>query len=132
MVLLLFRGDYILQGLGGKGFDDFLGRDLDGGAGLGIPSHARLAGPDLNVDQSIIRDISVAEMEGAITGGSEVVEDYPDDKCGPSFLILGFTKAGRALHMQCSYPSRPLIKIVTLYEPDPDLWVGFRIRKQDQ
>ena len=84
------------------------------------------------VDQSIIRDISVAEMEEAITGGSEVVEDYPDDKYGPSCLILGFTKAGRALHMQCSYPSRPLIKIVTLYEPDPDLWVDFRIRKQDQ
>jgi hypothetical protein len=84
------------------------------------------------VDQSIIRDISVAEMEEAITGGSEVVEDYPDDKYGPSCLILGFTKAGRALHMQCSYPSRPLIKIVTLYEPDPDLWEDFRIRKQDQ
>ena len=83
-------------------------------------------------DQSIIRDISVAEMEEAITGGIEVVEDYPDDKYGPSCLILGFTKAGRALHMQCSYPSRPLIKIVTLYEPDPDLWVDFRIRKQDQ
>ena len=75
---------------------------------------------------------SVAEMEEAITGGSEVVEDYPDDKYGPSCLILGFTKAGRALHMHCSYPSRPLIKIVTLYEPDPDLWVDFRIRKQDQ
>ena len=84
------------------------------------------------VDQSIIQDISVAEMEEAITGAIEVVEDYPDDKYGPSCLILGFTKAERPLHMQCSYPSRPLIKIVTLYEPDPDLWVDFRIRKQDQ
>ncbi len=84
------------------------------------------------VDQSIIRDISVAEVEEAISGRSEVIEDYPDDKYGPSCLILGFTKAGRPLHLQCSYPSRPLIKIVTLYEPDPDLWVDFRIRKQDQ
>jgi len=33
--------------------------------------------------------------------------------------------------MQFSYPSRPLIKIITLYEPDPDLWVDFRIRKRD-
>lgn len=46
------------------------------------------------VDQSIIRDISVAEVEEAMLGKSEVVEDYPDDKYGPSCLILGFTKAG--------------------------------------
>jgi len=81
------------------------------------------------VDQSIIREISVEEMEEAISGGSELVEDYPEDKYGPTCLILGFTKTGRPLHMQCSYPSRPLIKIITLYEPDPDLWVDFRIRK---
>lgn len=59
----------------------------------------------------------------------EVIEDYPGDKYGPSCLILGFTKAGRALHLQCSHPSRPLIKIITLYEPDPDLWTDFRVRK---
>lgn len=81
------------------------------------------------VDQSIIREISVVEMEEAISGRSELVEDYPEDKYGPSCLILGFTKAGRSLHIQCSYPSRPLIKIITLYEPDPNLWVDFRIRK---
>lgn len=32
------------------------------------------------VDQSIIRDISVAEVEDAIAGRSEVIEDYPQDK----------------------------------------------------
>jgi hypothetical protein len=84
------------------------------------------------VDQSIVRGISVAEVEEAISGRIEVVEDYPDDKYGPSCLILGFTKAGRPLHLQCSYPSRPVIKVVTLYEPDPDVWVDFRIRKQNQ
>lgn len=81
------------------------------------------------VDQSIIRDISVAEVEEAISGQSEIVEDYPDDKYSPSCLILGFTKAGRALHVQCSYPTRPLVKIITLYEPDPDLWIDFRVRR---
>ena len=81
------------------------------------------------VDQSIIRDISVAEVEDVITGKSEVIEDYPDDKYGPTCLILGFTKVGRPLHLQCSYPDRPLIKIIMLYEPDPELWVDSRIRK---
>ena len=41
------------------------------------------------VDQSIIRDISVVELEEAVTVASEVTEDYPDDKYGPSCLILG-------------------------------------------
>lgn len=81
------------------------------------------------VDQSIIRDISVAEVEFAIANLSEVIEDYPDDKYGPSCLILGYTKAGRPLHVQCSYPSRPLVKVITLYEPDADLWIDFRIRR---
>ena len=84
------------------------------------------------VDQSIIREISVAEVEQAISDRSDVIEDYPDDKYGPSRLILGFTKAGRPIHLQCSYPSRPLIRIITLYEPDPDRWEGFRVRKQSQ
>jgi hypothetical protein len=84
------------------------------------------------VDQSIIREISVAEVEQAISGRSELIEDYLDDKYGPSCLILRFTKSGRPIHLQCSYPSRPLIKIITLYEPDPDRWEDFRVRKQDQ
>jgi hypothetical protein len=83
------------------------------------------------VDQSVIRDITVAEVEEAIANRSEVIEDYPEDKHGPSCLILGFTTAGRPLHIQCSYPSRPVIKIVTLYEPDPSLWVDFRTRASD-
>ncbi len=29
------------------------------------------------VDQSIIRDISVADMEDAVAGQSEIIEDYP-------------------------------------------------------
>lgn len=81
------------------------------------------------VDQSIIRDIMVTEIEEAILSYSEIIEDYTDDKYGPSCLVLGFTKTGRALHVHCSYPARPVIKIITMYEPDPSLWVDFRNRK---
>lgn len=79
------------------------------------------------VDQSILRHISVQELREAITNG-EIIEDYPDDKYGPSCLILGYTRAGRPLHFQCTYPSRPLLKIITLYEPEPNRWIDFRIR----
>ncbi len=71
----------------------------------------------------------MAELEEAIGGQSEIIEDYPEDKYGPSCLVLGFRKAGRPLHVQCSYPTRPLVKIITLYEPDPDLWIDFRVRR---
>ena len=80
------------------------------------------------VDQSIIRRISIQETR-EVFGDAEVIEDYPEDRYGPSCLILGRTRAGRPLHIQCSYPSRPLIKIITLYEPDTDLWIDFRIRR---
>lgn len=80
------------------------------------------------VDQSILRRVSVQELREAIANG-EVIEDYLHDKYGPSCLILGFTQVGRLLHVQCSYPSRPLVKIITLYEPDPKLWIDFKVRR---
>ena len=80
------------------------------------------------VDQSIIRHISVQEIREAFSNG-EIIEDYPDDKYGPSCLVRGFTQGDRPLHVVCSYPSRPLVKIVTLYEPDPDRWIDFRTRR---
>jgi hypothetical protein len=80
------------------------------------------------VDQSFLRRISVQEIREAIACGI-VIEDNPEDKYGPSCLVLGFTGVHRPLHIQCSHPSRPVIKIITLYEPDPDLWVDYRVRK---
>jgi hypothetical protein len=81
------------------------------------------------VDHSVIRHISVSELREAIAHG-EIIEDYPDDKYGPSCLILGFPLEQRPLHIQCSYPSRPLVKIITLYEPDVKLWIDFKIRRR--
>ncbi|MFO7901734.1 MAG: DUF4258 domain-containing protein [Pirellulaceae bacterium] len=68
------------------------------------------------------------ELREAVEAG-EVIEHYPNDKYGPSCLILGFTTSGRPLHVSCSYPSRPLIKIITVYEPDPEQWREFRQRR---
>ena len=72
-------------------------------------------------DQSIVRRIRVAEIKEAIANG-QIIEDYPTDKYGPSCLICGITSTKRPLHTQCSYPIRPLIKIITVYEPDPERW----------
>ena len=80
------------------------------------------------VDQSILRRISFQELLEAIETG-EIIEDYPDDKYGPSCLIFGVTIIERPIHTQCSYPSRPLLKIITLYEPDEEQWIDFKVRK---
>jgi len=80
------------------------------------------------LDQSILRRISVQEVRDAIQN-AEIIEDYPDDKYGPSCLVLCFTKAGRPLHVQFSYPTRPVVKLITLYQPDPALWIDNKIRR---
>ncbi len=81
------------------------------------------------VDQSIIRRITVAELAEAIASANEILEDYPEDKYGPSCLILGFTRKRRPLHIQCSYPNRPLVRVITVYEPHEDLWIDYRLRR---
>lgn len=80
------------------------------------------------VDQSIIRRIRMSEMREAISNG-EVIEDYPEDKYGPSCLIHGKTAGGRAIHVQCSHPSRQVIRVITVYEPDPERWIDFKVRR---
>lgn len=49
------------------------------------------------MDQSILRGISVAELEEAILNHSEIIEDDTEDKYGPSCLILS-----RASETGCS------------------------------
>jgi hypothetical protein len=80
------------------------------------------------VDRMLLRDISVTETREAFDSG-EIIEDYPDDKYGPSCLIFGMTAKQRPLHIQCSHPTRPLLKVITVYEPDPAEWIEFRERK---
>ena len=80
------------------------------------------------VDQSIIRHISVRDLREAIASG-EVIEVYPEDKYGPSCLIFGMTSNDRPVHVQCSDPSRSIVKIITVYEPDPAIWIEFKVRR---
>jgi len=80
-------------------------------------------------DRLILREIKVQEVREAVKNG-EIIEDYAQDKYGPSCLILGWTRAQRPLHIQCSYPSRSVIKVVTVYEPNPAEWIAFRVRRE--
>ena len=75
--------------------------------------------------RAIERNISESEIKAASVT-MEVIEDYPDDKYSPSCLLLGFTLANRALHLQVSRIKSDNVKIITLYEPDPMQWIDYR------
>ncbi len=79
------------------------------------------------VERTTIRKVSRAEIEQAVNR-AEVIEEYPQDKYGPSCLLYGKTDLGRALHIQVSCPPAS-VKIITVYEPDPDEWEDNRRRK---
>ncbi len=74
------------------------------------------------------RDITSLEIRQAGKQAT-IIEDYPDDKYSPSCLLLGFTIASRALHIQVSFAETELVKIITLYEPDPAEWINSSQRR---
>ncbi len=74
------------------------------------------------------RGISPDEIRQVILSG-EIIEDYPEDKYGPSCLIYGITEKGRILHVQCSFNP---VWIITAYDPtlNPDDWeTNFKTRR---
>jgi len=81
---------------------------------------------DHAIKRMIQRSIERFEIEQAIVNG-EIIEEYPQDKYSPSCLIYGQTDAGRNLHVQVSLP--PRVVVVTTYEPDPEEWIDWRIRR---
>jgi len=74
------------------------------------------------------RNISDQEIRQAGIQAN-VIEEYPDDKYSPSCLLLGFTQTGRPLHIQVSLAETELVKIITLYEPDPSEWINHSQRR---
>ena len=79
--------------------------------------------------RAVERNISEWEIREAGTE-AVIVEEYPDDKYGPTWLVLGFTGLGRPFHIQISVADSSQIRIVTLYEPNTDEWEDFVRRRR--
>lgn len=79
--------------------------------------------------RAIERNISEQEIKEC-GENIELIEDYPEDKYSPSSLLLGFTKGQRALHLQVSRVESDTIKIITVYEPNPNEWIDGKIRRK--
>ena len=61
---------------------------------------------------------------------ANIIEDYPEDKYSPSCLLLGFASANRPLHVLVSRDDTALVKVITVYEPDPEIWIDYTRRRQ--
>ncbi len=78
--------------------------------------------------RAVERNISEQDIREA-GANAIIVEEYPDDKYGPTWLVLGFTQERRPLHIQLSVADLALIRIVTLYEPDSNEWIDYARRR---
>lgn len=65
-------------------------------------------------------DITIQEIENAILEG-EIIENYPQDSRGASFLVLGYVK-NRAIHIVCSILPNKWLRIITVYIPKTPKW----------
>ena len=74
------------------------------------------------------RMITTGEVRSVVEGG-EIIEEYPGDPRGRSFLMLGYGEGGRPVHVVCS-PKKDYLAIITAYLPDAREWShDYRVRK---
>ena len=66
--------------------------------------------------------ILVQELEQSVMSG-ELLEDYADDPRGHSCLVLGFTRAGQAIHSIWGLLPDGRVRVITVYLPLPPKWV---------
>ena len=79
------------------------------------------------LQKSFERNIWKDDIEHAVVNG-EIIEDYKDDKPYPSCLIHGKTRGMKHVHIICTYP--PIVRIITVYFPDENKWIDYKIRRK--
>src|SRR3990172_11664587 len=76
-------------------------------------------------DRLTLDEIYFAALSG------EIIEDYPTDKPYPSCLIYGRTSIGEPVHSVWAYNADTRWAVlVTVYRPDPNLWINGRERRK--
>jgi hypothetical protein len=81
------------------------------------------------IERMFRRRIDEEDVRHVINSG-ETIESYPTDTPYPSRLVLGW-RGSRPIHVVAAENSESgEIFVVTVYEPDPNLWEpGFRRKK---
>ncbi|MFQ5849860.1 MAG: DUF4258 domain-containing protein [Candidatus Binatia bacterium] len=66
-------------------------------------------------------NLDTADIEEAVLSQGEILEEYPDDPCGESCLILGFVRA-EPIHVVFGWARRrqdvaKILRVITVYRP---------------
>ena len=94
-----------------------------------IKSH-RLRISDHADEEAYSDNLSYDEILYSVFQG-EIIEDYPKDKPYPSCLIFGTTFKGDPVHSVWAYNSKnKWAVLITVYRPDENLWINWRIRRK--
>lgn len=65
-------------------------------------------------------NLTIIEVEEALLTG-RVLEEYKDTGRGGSCLVVGFTKAGKPVHIVCGIRGNWLV-VITMYIPRPPIF----------
>jgi hypothetical protein len=88
---------------------------------VNITQHAR---KEAKEDSLLLDEIFYSTQNG------EVIEDYPTDTPYPSCLIYGQNQDGDPVHSVWAYAADSQIAVlITVYRPDPNRWIEWKIRK---
>ncbi len=61
----------------------------------------------------------------------EIIEAYPRDRPYPSCLVFGLNRAQEPVHSVWAYNAKTRWAVcVTVYRPDPERWIDWRVRKE--
>jgi len=75
--------------------------------------------------------LTAREVEEALLQGFELVEDYPNDPRGHSYLILTWVRE-KPVHVVCA-PHEEVLIIVTVYIPSSEEWEeDFKARRKGE
>lgn len=77
---------------------------------------------DHAINQMFKRDISVEDAKQIVDTG-EVIKEYPSDKPYPSYLMLEHVNR-RPLHLVLAKNDLNKCIVITVYEPDKNVWAA--------
>lgn len=80
--------------------------------------------------EMVEEEITLGELLEAVASG-QILENYPEHRRGACCLLNGFTRSARPIHMVCT-TARPLLIIVTVYEPKLPKWITPTQRRQEK
>ena len=61
----------------------------------------------------------------------DIIENYPEHRRGACCLVYGRTTLDRPIHIVCT-STKPVLILITIYEPKPPKWVTPTQRRMSQ